>query len=156
MGPVIEHPKHEPPRPQDDVPFQPLSISASGLRGPMAETGTERLRRSIQRLIRKLLGGKVYVRPAQSIFNNAPNFCRSAIAVAILPMPGGPPLPLAPPCNRQRLLPVTAGERQCSAIKDVIKFAGPARRKIAPPPQRPLWRQLLGGLETRALALQRD
>src|SRR5262249_34037154 len=30
------------------------------------------------------------------------------------------------------------------------------RRKIAPPPQRPLWRRLLCGLATRALALQRD
>ena len=36
----------------------------------------------------------------------------------------------------------------------VLRFT--ARRKIAPPPQRPLWRQSLCGLETRALALQRD
>jgi hypothetical protein len=39
---------------------------------------------------------------------------------------------------------------------DVIKFVAPGRRKIAPPPQRPLWRQSLCELETRALALQRD
>jgi hypothetical protein len=57
---------------------------------------------------------------------------------------------------RHHALPVTAGDRQCSAAKDVTKFAAPARRKIAPPLQRPLWRQLLCGLETRALALQRD
>ena len=51
---------------------------------------------------------------------------------------------------------VTLSRQACSAIKDVIKFVAPGRRKIAPPPQRPLWRQLLCGLETRALALQRD
>jgi hypothetical protein len=64
-------------------------------------------------------------------------------------------------CNRQfgghcprplgRILPTI--ERP---ILDVIKFVAPGRRKIAPPPQRPLWRQSLCGLETRALALQRD
>src|SRR6516162_4352877 len=32
-------------------------------------------------------------------------------------------------------------------------FVAPGRRKIAPPPQRPLWRQSLCELETRALVL---
>src|SRR5262249_9332884 len=41
-------------------------------------------------------------------------------------------------------------------ILDVIKFVVPGPRKTAPPPQRPLWQQSLCGLETRALALQRD
>jgi hypothetical protein len=46
--------------------------------------------------------------------------------------------------------------RRSLPILDVIKFVASGRRKIAPPPQRPLWRQSLCGLETRALALQRD
>jgi hypothetical protein len=61
----------------------------------------------------------IYVRPARSIFSNALNFCRSAIAALVrspwrycpLRSPGGPPLPLAPPCNRQRPFFV-AGDRQ--------------------------------------------
>ena len=46
--------------------------------------------------------------------------------------------------------------RSRSAGKDVIEFAAPARRKIAPMLSRPLWRQLLCRLQKRALALQRD
>ena len=41
-------------------------------------------------------------------------------------------------------------------ILDVIKFVASGRRKIAPRPQRPLWRQSLCGLKMRALVLQRD
>src|SRR5262252_5375192 len=61
----------------------------------------------------------VQVRPARSILSNALNFCRSAIAALVrspwrycpFRLPGGPPLPLAPPCNRQRPFFV-AGDRQ--------------------------------------------
>src|SRR2546426_11392442 len=61
----------------------------------------------------------VHVRPARSIFSNALNFCRSAIAALVrspcrycpFRSPGGAPLPLAPPCNRQRPFFV-AGDRQ--------------------------------------------
>ena len=68
------------------------------------------LRRSILR---------IHARPARRIFSNALNFCRSAIAVLVrspcrycpFRSPGGPPLPLAPPCNRQRPFFV-AGDRQ--------------------------------------------
>jgi len=53
-----------------------------------------------------LLDLSVHVRPARSIFSNALNFCCSAIAVLVrspcrycpFRLPGGPPLPLAPPC----------------------------------------------------------
>ena len=59
------------------------------------------------------------IRPARSIFSNALNFCCSAIAALVrspsrycpFRLPGGPPLPLAPPCNRQRRFFV-AGDRQ--------------------------------------------
>jgi hypothetical protein len=55
---------------------------------------------------------RIHVRPARSIFSNAPNFCRSAIAALVrspwrycpFRLPVGPPLPLAPPCNRQHCL----------------------------------------------------
>ena len=51
-----------------------------------------------------------HISPARSIFSNALNFCRSAIAALVrspwrycpFRSPAGPPLPLAPPCNRQR------------------------------------------------------
>jgi hypothetical protein len=51
-----------------------------------------------------------YVRPARSIFSNAPNLRCSALAALVrspwqycpFRLPVGPPLPLAPPCNRQR------------------------------------------------------
>jgi hypothetical protein len=61
------------------------------------------------------------------------------------------PACLLPPRPLSRILPTI--ERP---ILDVIKFVAPGRRKIAPSPQRPLWRQSLRELETRALALQRD
>jgi hypothetical protein len=62
---------------------------------------------------------RVHVKPARSIFSNALNFCRSAIAALVrspwrywpFRSPGGPPLPFAPPCNRQRPFFV-AGDRQ--------------------------------------------
>jgi hypothetical protein len=61
----------------------------------------------------------IHVRPTWSIFSNALNFCRSATAALVrspcrycpLRLPGGAPLPLAPPCNRQRPFFV-AGDRQ--------------------------------------------
>jgi hypothetical protein len=57
--------------------------------------------------------GRIHISPARSIFSKALNFCRSAIAALVrsplrycpFRSPGGPPLPLAPPCNR---LPVRA------------------------------------------------
>jgi hypothetical protein len=57
--------------------------------------------------------------PARSIFSNALNFRRSAIAPLVhspcrywpLRSPGGPPLPAAPPCNRHRPF-LVAGHRQ--------------------------------------------
>jgi hypothetical protein len=60
----------------------------------------------------------VHVRPARSIFSSALNFRRSAIAALVsspwgycpFRSPGGPPLPLASPCNRQRPFFV-AGDR---------------------------------------------
>jgi hypothetical protein len=66
-----------------------------------------------------VFGGKVHVRPARSILRSALNFCCSAIAALVrspcrywpFRLPGGPPLPLAPPCNRQRPFFV-AGDRQ--------------------------------------------
>jgi hypothetical protein len=62
---------------------------------------------------------RIHVRPARSIFSSALNFRCSAIAALVrspcrycpLRSPGGPPLPLAPPCNRQRPFFV-AGDRQ--------------------------------------------
>jgi len=56
------------------------------------------------------LAGIKLIRLAQTIFSNALNFRCSAIA-AFVRSPGGPPLPLAPPCNRQRPFFV-AGDRQ--------------------------------------------
>ncbi len=58
---------------------------------------------------------QLHLRPER----NALNFCRSAIAALVrspwrycpFRLPGGPPLPLAPPCNRQRPF-VVAGDRQ--------------------------------------------
>jgi len=62
---------------------------------------------------------QLYVRPARNIFSNALNFFCSAIAALVrspwrycpFRLPGGPPLPLAPPCSRQRPFFV-AGDRQ--------------------------------------------
>jgi hypothetical protein len=82
-------------------------------------TGKQRPTSTSTWCLGSLLGGKVHVRPARSIFSNALNFCRSAIAPFVrspwrycpFHLPGGAPLPLAPPCNRQRPFFVT-GDRQ--------------------------------------------
>jgi hypothetical protein len=63
--------------------------------------------------------GKIHVKTARSIFSNAPSFRRSAIAPLVhspwrycpFRLPGGAPLPGAPPCNRHRPL-LVAGHRQ--------------------------------------------
>jgi len=75
----------------------------------------------------------IHVRPARSIFSNALNLCRSAcglgpLAVTILPVPPrreGPPLPLAPSCNRQRPFFV-AGDRQGSSVRKTESFVNSA------------------------------
>src|SRR5262245_31247496 len=70
----------------------------------------------------------VYVRPARSILSNALNFCRFAIAALVrspcrycpFHSPGGAPLPLAPPCNRQRpfsSLVIGRASRSSSALR---------------------------------------
>src|ERR1700681_3716860 len=54
--------------------------------------------------------GFTHISQARRTFSSVLNFCRSAIAALVrssrrycpFRSPGGPPLPLAPPCNRQR------------------------------------------------------
>src|SRR5262249_60822060 len=75
----------------------------------MASGSTGMWRRAAQTTHFSTLG--IHVRPARSIFSIALNFCCFAIAAFVrspcrycpFRLPGGPPLPLAPPCNRQRM-----------------------------------------------------
>src|SRR6516225_4425013 len=83
--------------------------------------------------LRSVRGGKVHVTPARSNFSNALNLCRSAIAALVrspwrycpLRLPGGAPLPLAPPCNRQRPFFI-AGDRLLR-----VRRERPRRRRAA-------------------------
>jgi hypothetical protein len=58
----------------------------------------------------------IHARPVRSIFSNALNFCRSAIAALVrspcrycpFRLPGGPPLPLAPP-----VAPISTAPAEC-------------------------------------------
>jgi hypothetical protein len=81
-----------------------------------------RARRKIERAEASALDeGKprIHVSPARSILSNALNFRRSASAALVrspsrycpFRLPEGAPLPIAPPCNRQRPFFV-AGDRQ--------------------------------------------
>src|SRR5262249_33950625 len=68
---------------------------------------------------RAVSAGRIHLQPGRDILSNALNFCRSAIAALVrspcrycpFRSPGGPPVPLAPPYNRQRPFFV-AGDRQ--------------------------------------------
>src|SRR5262249_46974283 len=75
--------------------------------------------------------GRIDLRPGGSFFGNALNFCRSAIAALVrspcrycpFRSPGGPPLPLAPSCNRQRPFFVAATGRP-SRFWSALRTAG--------------------------------
>jgi hypothetical protein len=61
----------------------------------------------------------IHARPVRSIFSNALNFCRSAIAALVrspcrycpFRLPGGPPLPLAPPVCTENWIRLDARQR---------------------------------------------
>ena|SRR5207244_2633314 len=74
---------------------------------------------------------RVHVRPARSIFSKALNFCR-------LRFPGGPPLPFAPPCNRQRPFDVAGDPAGFPLLVPVpppgrLKLRGLLFMRAAPP-----------------------
>src|SRR6516165_10583049 len=77
---------------------------------------------------------RVHARPARSIFSNALNFCRSAIAALVrspcqycpFRLPGGPPLPLAPP-----VAPISTAPAECPS--DCSHTRCPTREGPPPP-----------------------